>query len=155
MDWSRDRYEAICAELRPFLVQSGFLPSKTSFVPVAAMQGVNLTSLDEQAGASLREWYSGPTLVDLLGRLHLYHSTIWTLKLLSPDKLDPPIRDISAPLRIPISNVFKRQSSGAAVSGRLCGGVVQVGEVLRVLPGDETAIIKCEILSPSQSTRAT
>ncbi|KJA24590.1 hypothetical protein HYPSUDRAFT_136017 [Hypholoma sublateritium FD-334 SS-4] len=124
VEWSRDRYEAICTELRPFLVQSGFVPSKTSFVPVAAMQGVNLTNHSEQAGAFLREWYSGPTLVDLL------------------DKLDPPIRDISAPLRIPISNVFKRQSSGAAVSGRLCGGVVQVGETLRVLPGDETAIVK-------------
>ena len=59
------------------------------------------------------------------------------------DKLIPPIRDISAPLRIPISNVYRRQSSGAAVSGRLCGGVVQVGEKLRVLPGDETAIVKC------------
>lgn len=76
MEWSWDRYEAICAELRPFLVQSGFLPSKTSFVPVAAMQGVNLTNHSDQAGASLREWYSGPTLVDLLGLLHLYHTTI-------------------------------------------------------------------------------
>lgn len=69
----------------------------------------------------------------------------------SADKLDPPIRDISAPLRIPVSNVFKRQNSGAAVSGRLCGGVVQVGETLRVLPGDETAVVKCESTSLSQT----
>jgi elongation factor 1 alpha-like protein len=55
----------------------------------------------------------------------------------------PPIRDIAAPLRIPISNVLKRQSAGAAVSGRICGGVVQVGEKLRILPGDESAIVKC------------
>jgi len=60
----------------------------------------------------------------------------------NPDKLVPPIRDIMAPLRVPISNVLRRQGSGASVSGRLCGGIVQVGEKLRVLPGDETAIVK-------------
>jgi len=72
----------------------------------------------------LIQWYSGPTLVDLL------------------DQLEPPTRDLTSPLRLPISNVFKGQSSGIAVSGRVCGGVVQVGERVRVLPGDETAIIK-------------
>ena len=61
-----------------------------------------------------------------------------------PDKLIPPVRDITSPLRFPISNVFKQQNMGAAISGRLCGGIVQVGEKLRVLPGDETAIVKCE-----------
>jgi elongation factor 1 alpha-like protein len=61
-----------------------------------------------------------------------------------PDLLDPPARDIAAPLRIPISNVFKSHGSGAAVSGRLCGGVVQVGERLRILPGDETTVVKCK-----------
>jgi elongation factor 1 alpha-like protein len=48
-------------------------------------------------------------------------------------------------MRLPISNVFKGQSSGAAVSGRLSGGVVQVGEKLRVLPGDERAIVRCKL----------
>ncbi|KAF8204864.1 P-loop containing nucleoside triphosphate hydrolase protein [Pholiota molesta] len=124
VDWSQSRYHEICAELQPFLTQSGFQPSKTSYVPVSAMQGVNLVGVHETVASSLKQWYTGPTLVHLL------------------DKLIPPIRDISSPLRIPISNVFKRQSSGAAVSGRLCGGVVQVGEKLQVLPGDETAIVK-------------
>lgn len=55
------------------------------------------------------------------------------------------MRDIDAPLRFPISNVFKGPSSGAGVSGRVCGGVVQVGERLRILPGDESAIVKCEV----------
>jgi selenocysteine-specific translation elongation factor len=48
-----------------------------------------------------------------------------------------------SPLRFPISNVFKGSGSGTGVSGRLCGGVVQVGERLRILPGDETAVVKC------------
>jgi translation elongation factor EF-1alpha len=58
------------------------------------------------------------------------------------DQLEPPTRDVTSSLRLPISNVFKGQNSSIAVSGRVCGGVVQVGERVRVLPGDETAIIK-------------
>ncbi|KAJ3506778.1 hypothetical protein NLJ89_g6680 [Agrocybe chaxingu] len=124
VEWSRSRYEEICGALRPFLVQTGFQPSKTKFVPVGAMQGINLVSCDGPTAADLKQWYKGPTLVDLL------------------DKLVPPVRDITSPLRVPVSNVFKGSGSGVAVSGRLCGGVVQVGEILRALPGDETAIVK-------------
>ncbi|KAG6866504.1 hypothetical protein C0991_003048 [Blastosporella zonata] len=124
VDWEKDRYEEICSILRPFLVQSGFHPSKTEFVPVGAMEGINLATREGDPAAALNKWYTGPTLVDLL------------------DVLEPPSREIMAPLRIPISNVFKSHGSGAAVSGRLCGGVVQVGERLRILPGDETAIVK-------------
>ncbi|KAF9468903.1 EF Tu GTP binding domain-containing protein [Collybia nuda] len=124
VEWSDIRYEEICSLLKPFLLYSGFNPTKTKFVPVGAMQGVNLVTCESEDGKSLRQWYKGPTLVDLL------------------DLLQPPTRDITSPLRIPISNVFKSHGSGAAVSGRLCGGVVQVGERLRILPGDETAIVK-------------
>ena len=58
------------------------------------------------------------------------------------DRLRPPQRDITSPLRFPISNVFKGQGSTTGVWGRVCGGLVQVGERLRVLPGDETAVVK-------------
>lgn len=51
-----------------------------------------------------------------------------------------------APLRFPISNVFKGQSSGTTVSGRICSGLVQVGERVRILPGDETAVVKGQAL---------
>ncbi|KAG2119097.1 P-loop containing nucleoside triphosphate hydrolase protein [Suillus discolor] len=122
VNWDPSRFEEICGLLRAFLVQSGFPSSKTSFVPVSAMLGVNLVN---NADASvLSKWYKGPTLVDLL------------------DKLEPPTREIASPLRLPISNVFKGQNSGTGVTGRICGGVVQVGERLRVLPGDESAIVR-------------
>ena len=56
------------------------------------------------------------------------------------DTLSVPARAIQAPLRFPVSNVFKGQ--GLAVSGRIETGVVQVGEKLAVLPGDETAVVR-------------
>lgn len=112
--------------LKSFLIQSGFSPSKFKFIPVGAMAGINLSNQDLEEAKDLKVWYKGPTLVDLL------------------DKLEPPTRDVTAPLRFPIANVFKGQQSGIAVSGRICGGFVQVGERLRVLPGDETAVVRCE-----------
>ncbi|KAI0824664.1 EF Tu GTP binding domain-containing protein [Trametes gibbosa] len=123
VEWSKARYEEICAVLKPFLLQSGFHPSKTRFVPVAAMEGVNLARA-EPVTSPLYQWYKGPTLVDLL------------------DALDPPIRDINTPLRFPISNVFKGQTSGISVSGRVCGGIIVAGERLRIIPGDESATVK-------------
>ncbi|KAG1842211.1 P-loop containing nucleoside triphosphate hydrolase protein [Suillus subluteus] len=124
VNWDPSRFEEICGLLRAFLVQSGFPPSKTSFVPVSAMFGVNLVNCTDADASALSKWYKGPTLVDLL------------------DKLEPPTREIASPFRLPISNVFKGQNSGTGVTGRICGGVVQVGERLRVLPGDESAIVR-------------
>ncbi|KAK0490672.1 EF Tu GTP binding domain-containing protein [Armillaria novae-zelandiae] len=121
--WDQTRFREICKLMRPFLVQSGFHPSKMQFVPVGAVDGVNLAEKPKRV-EEFSSWYGGPTLVDCL------------------DKLEPPARDIASPLRLPISNVFKGQSAGIGVTGRLCSGVVQVGERLRVLPGDETAAVK-------------
>jgi elongation factor 1 alpha-like protein len=65
VDWSRKRFEAIEAELRPFLEnQIGFQSSKIFFVPVGAFSGENLTVRKEP---SLEEWYDGQTLVEKLG----------------------------------------------------------------------------------------
>ncbi|KIO21436.1 hypothetical protein M407DRAFT_15813 [Tulasnella calospora MUT 4182] len=129
VNYSQARYEEICSTLKPFLVQSGFSPSKTTFVPVAGMAGVNLVEKDTEGSDGLRKWWKGQTLIDAL------------------DSLQPPGRPIEAPLRFPISNVFKgggtsTMASGIGVSGRLASGVVQVGEKLRILPGDETAIVR-------------
>lgn len=126
VDWEISRYEKIVGDLRGFLSQAGFSPSKMNFVPVSAIDGVNLLGLPNPT-VSLRKWYNGPTLVELL------------------DRLEPPPRSLELPLRIPISNVFRGQaglSSGLAVSGRICSGVVQVGERLKVFPGGETTIVR-------------
>ena len=63
------------------------------------------------------------------------------------DGLEPPTRDLNAPLRFPVANVFRTPSSAVAISGRVCSGLVQVGERLRVVPGDESALVKGTSLS--------
>lgn len=110
------------------------------------MDGVNLLQREGPKSALLDKWYSGSTLVDALGMLQSAARPRYSVSLLTLDTLEPPARNISAPLRLPISNVFKGQGAGIAVSGRICGGVIQVGERLRILPGDEFGVIKCEFV---------
>ncbi|KAF8707441.1 Elongation factor Tu C-terminal domain, partial [Rhizoctonia solani] len=122
VDYRKSRFDEIQVALLPFLVQAGFNTSRVTFVPCAGVSGVNLTKSEEPA---LQSWWDGKPIVD-----HL-------------DRLEPPIRDFDTPLRIPISNVFKGvTSSGIGISGRISGGIVQVGERVRIVPGDETAVIK-------------
>lgn len=64
MSWSQDRYDDIVDAFKPFLVSAGFASSKTTFLPIAAMDGVNILTNEE---ATLQSWYEGPTLIDALG----------------------------------------------------------------------------------------
>ena len=117
------------------------------------MSGENLVSRSDEI---LKSWYEGPTLVEQLGEFHYRFlptkgrrraQTVDSACTTSSDSLDVPVRALEAPLRIPVSNVFKGQSataSGLAVSGRIESGIVQVGEKLAALPGDETGLVRGE-----------
>lgn len=141
------RYEEIESTLRPFLAQSGISPSKTSFVPVSATLGVNLIGREGEDAKHLNEWYSGPTLVDCLGMFFCpIFSYFSCLRAYPEDKMEPPARDHTRPFRLPISNIFKTRSmSGVYIAGRIAGGIVQIGEKVRVMPGDDsvTGIVQC------------
>nr|XP_031861143.1 uncharacterized protein CI109_003504 [Kwoniella shandongensis]KAA5528215.1 hypothetical protein CI109_003504 [Kwoniella shandongensis] len=124
VNWSQDRYDDIVDALKPFLISAGFSATKTTFMPLAAMEGTNVAENDSP---ELKSWYDGPTLIQAL------------------DKVEVPARPYESPLRIPVSNVFKGQTavaSGVAVSGRLCSGIIQVGDRVRAVPGDEVANVR-------------
>ncbi|WFD00159.1 hypothetical protein MYAM1_002906 [Malassezia yamatoensis] len=122
--YDQARYEEILHTLRPFLAQCGFdLDRHVQFVPVAAAVGWNVAHRDSE----LAPWYTGKTLAEVL------------------DALVMPPRMIDAPLRMPVTNVFRSTSaisSGLGVAGRIVSGLVQVGELLRPLPGDESGVVR-------------
>lgn len=129
--WDQTRYDEICAQLQPFLIQAGFKESRLTFIPCGAMTGENLI---QRRTPELEAWYSGQTVIQRL------------------DTLAVPERALEAPLRIPVANVFRGQTSGLSglgVSGRIESGIVQVGERLAVLPGDETGVVKSESGRPA------
>ena len=65
VDYNQERYEEIVSKLKPFLTSCGFDVAKVSFVPCGGSVGENLAV--RQDDGALSQWYSGPTLVDVLG----------------------------------------------------------------------------------------
>lgn len=149
VNWDSGRYESIVSQLRPFLTNTvGFTPSKISFVPCGAMVGENIAA---RHTSELKGWYDGPTLIQQLGKpvsLEMFIRRIPELSLRTDNLVVPP-RAMQAPLRLPLQNVFRSQTggpSGIGASGRIESGVIQVGDRLAVLPGDEQATVKSETL---------
>ncbi|PKI83389.1 Hbs1p [Malassezia vespertilionis] len=125
VEYDAQRYETILHTLKPFLAQSGFDAYSIQYIPCAGSEGENLSSAPQHG--ALRAWYNGPTLAQAL------------------DSLKEPARQYDAPLRIPVTNVFRSQnaiSSGIGVAGRIASGIVQVGEIVAPLPGDATGTVR-------------
>uniref|UniRef100_A0A0N5A9U3 Tr-type G domain-containing protein n=1 Tax=Syphacia muris TaxID=451379 RepID=A0A0N5A9U3_9BILA len=67
VDWSKQRYDEVCVILKAFLCkQAGF--SKVQFIPVSGLCGINLTEPPPPSNP-LASWYTGPTLVQMIGLL--------------------------------------------------------------------------------------
>ncbi|PWN28545.1 hypothetical protein BDZ90DRAFT_238871 [Jaminaea rosea] len=124
-EYAQERYDEVLEQLKPFLASTGFEASRLSCVPLGAAEGENVSK--RSSGSPLATWYEGPTLFDIL------------------DSLDPPTRDVDAPLRMPLTNVFRGQTavaSGVAAAGRLVCGLVAAGDRVRVVPGEEEATVR-------------
>jgi len=64
--WLKDRYEEIVKKLAQFLKQAGFKENDIAYIPCSGLAGENLTSAPTVA--ALATWYTGPTLVEQIGR---------------------------------------------------------------------------------------
>ncbi|KAL0580789.1 hypothetical protein V5O48_001254 [Marasmius crinis-equi] len=115
VEWDKSRYDEIRDFLKPFLIQSGFQPSKTKFVPVGAMLGVNLVSREGETGIKLNAWYDGPTLVDYLAITVEDDNVPWasagtslTIQLTSIDPVHLNIGSVLCPPHdlVPLATIF-------------------------------------------------
>jgi elongation factor 1 alpha-like protein len=104
--------------LKSFLKQAGYKDSDVTYVPCSGMTGDNLVS------PIAHTWYNGPTLTDCI------------------DTFRPPKRSIEKPFRCCVSDIFKSQSGGANVAGRIESGCIQIGESVMILPANELGSVK-------------
>lgn len=123
LDNCEGRFCFIKSQLGPFLRRCGFKESSMIWIPLSALDNQNLTSATSDT--RLNSWYSGPYLLEAI------------------DHLQPPKRDISRPLRLPISEVSKSRSLGqVAISGKLEGGALKIGTKVLVMPAGVVATVK-------------
>ncbi|KAK7359161.1 hypothetical protein VNO77_01109 [Canavalia gladiata] len=113
--YSKDRFDFIRQQLGVFLRSCGFKDSSLSWIPMSAMENQNLVA--SPSDAQFKNWYSGPFLLGAI------------------DSLQPPTREFSKPLLMPICDVIKSTALGqVSACGKLEAGALRSGSKVLVMP---------------------
>nr|XP_016438609.1 PREDICTED: HBS1-like protein [Nicotiana tabacum] len=121
--YSKERFDTIKNQLGSFLRSCKFKDSSVLWIPLSAMENQNLVT--SPSDARLLSWFQGSCLLDAI------------------DSLQPPQRDYSKPLVMPICDLVKSPSQGqVSVCGKLETGALQVGDKVLVMPSREVATVR-------------
>lgn len=122
VEYSRERFDIIKQKLGVFLHSCSFKESSILWIPMSAIENQNLVDVPSDTRLS---WYRGPCLLDAI------------------DSLQPPVRDYSKPLLLPICDVVKSQSQGQlSVVGKVENGALRSGYKVLVMPSGEIATVR-------------
>merc|ERR1711941_151770 len=126
--YKKDRYDEISNEMKSMLVKVGwkkdFVEKNTPMLPISGWMGDNLLKKSDKMS-----WWSG---VDVLVGSETLH--VHTLYDVLNNLCRVPERPISAPMRMPISGIYKIKGVGDVLAGRVEQGVVKPGEEVVFLP---------------------
>ena len=118
-NYSESRYNEIKTEVSSFIKKVGYIPDKVAFVPISGWNGDNMLEK-----SSNMPWYKGPTLLEAL------------------DAIQPPVRPVEKPLRLPLQDVYKIGGIGTVPVGRVETGVLKPGQVVTFAPANVTTEVK-------------
>merc|ERR1712085_45315 len=127
--YKQSRYDEIMNEMKSTLVKVGWkkdaIEKNTQVLPISGWMGDNLLKKSTNM-----TWWTG---MDVLyeGKEKLHVDTLF-------DVLDKycrvPERPVSAPMRMPVSGIYKIKGVGDVLAGRVEQGVVKPGEEVVFLP---------------------
>ncbi|CAA7394069.1 unnamed protein product [Spirodela intermedia] len=121
--YSEERFQGLKKRLGLFLRSCGFKESSISWVPLSAIDNQNLMA--PASDPRLSRWYAGPCLLEAI------------------DALQPPVRDVSKPLRLPVCDVIKSRSQGnVSASGKLEAGAIRNGTKVLFMPSGDVATVR-------------
>merc|ERR1712194_481669 len=126
--YKQTRYDEIANEMKSMLVKVGwkkdFIEKNTPVLPISGWMGDNLLKKSDNMG-----WWKGMEIE--CGKEDIMCETMYDVL----DKLcRVPERPISAPMRMPISGIYKIKGVGDVLAGRVEQGVVKPGEEVIFLP---------------------
>jgi len=131
--YKQARYEEVSNEMKSMLVKVGWkkdmVEKQVPFLPISGWMGDNLLKPEDANGKLNMGWWSGIE-VEANGEKIM-------VKVLY-DFLDKvcrvPERPTSAPMRMPISGIYKIKGVGDVLAGRVEQGLVKPGEEVVFLP---------------------
>ncbi|XP_011652519.1 HBS1-like protein isoform X5 [Cucumis sativus] len=123
VEYSKDRYEFIKLQLGTFIRSCGYKDSSLSWIPLSAMANQNLVTAPSDV--HFLSWYRGPNLLEAI------------------DSLQPPTREFSKPLLMPICDVVRSLSLGqVSACGKLEAGALQSGSKVLIMPSGDKATVR-------------
>eukprot|EP01060_Flectonema_neradi_P012071 TRINITY_DN189_c1_g1_i12.p1 TRINITY_DN189_c1_g1~~TRINITY_DN189_c1_g1_i12.p1 ORF type:complete len:490 (+),score=147.72 TRINITY_DN189_c1_g1_i12:56-1471(+) len=127
--YKEERFNEIKEEMKSMLIKTGwkkdFVEKSVPVIPISGWIGDNLLKKSDKMA-----WWKGQdVLVGADEKLH-----IDTLKDALNDMVRMPERKNDAPMRMPVSGVYKIKGVGDVITGRVEQGVVKPGEEVLFLP---------------------
>jgi len=127
-DYKQARYDEVANEMRSMLVKVGwkkdFIEKSVPVLPISGWIGDNLLKKSEHM-----PWWKGQDVVRGQEIIH-----VETLYAVLNDFCRVPERPMDAPMRMPISGIYKIKGVGDVLAGRVEQGVVRPGEEVIFLP---------------------
>ena len=122
--FSEEKFEAIVRDYREMSAKMNS-HAQLHFIPISAKYGDNVVSASDRA-----PWYQGGTLMELLENISIEHKQ----------------GEENQPMRLPVQYVIRPISDKfpdyRAYAGRMAGGVLKVGDKVRVLPSGLESRVK-------------
>jgi len=136
--YKKDRFDEVGGEMQNMLIKVGwkkdFIGTCVPVLPISGWMGDNLNKKSEAMS-----WWSGTDVIDVdKQKVHIH--TLY-------DALDqfckPPGRLTDAPMRLPISGIYKIKGVGDVLAGRVEQGIVKPNENVVFMP-THTSANACE-----------
>ncbi len=107
VNYDQKRYDELKKELLALLGLVGYTKDHVIFIPVSALDGVNITKKSDK-----ESWFDGPTLLEAL------------------DLMKVPDKPVNLPLRIPVQDVYTITGVGTVPVGRVETGKMKKGDTV-------------------------
>jgi elongation factor 1-alpha len=117
--YNEERFTDIKKEVIDYLKKIGFQEKNINVVAYSGFVGDNLIERSDKM-----PWYKGDTILEAL------------------DKVDPPVRPVEKPLRLPLQDVYKITGVGTVPVGRVETGVIKPGMLVHFAPANITTECK-------------
>ncbi|KAJ1834004.1 translation elongation factor EF-1 alpha [Coemansia sp. RSA 2711] len=132
VQYSEDRFKEISKEVANFIKKVGFKPETVPMVPISGWHGDNMIEATTQM-----PWYKG------WKKLNSKKAEVTGKTLVEAiDAVEPPVRPVDKPLRLPLQDVYKIGGIGTVPVGRVETGLIKAGMVVTFAPANVTTEVK-------------
>ncbi|XP_029979671.1 elongation factor 1-alpha-like [Sphaeramia orbicularis] len=129
--YSQKRFDEVVHGVGGFLKKIGYDPTTVPFVPISGWTGENMITPTQKM-----PWFQGRKVRRRDGTLN--GKTL--LEVL--DSIQPPVRTVNKPLRLPLQDVYKIGGVGTVPVGKIETGFLKPGMTLMFSPAKLTAEVK-------------